>query len=158
MAADGSRVFYAPLVKTVEVPLRVEEAFELFTSGITRWWPLASHSVEQTEAEGVVFETGVGGRIYEVGGSGAEHEWGRILEWDPPRRVLYTWYPGRDERSAQMVEVVFAEAGADGTKVELTHRGWETLGAEAEAQRENYDTGWDYVLGCFVGSANDAVP
>ena len=150
-------VVYAPLVKSVEVPLDIKAAFELFTTGIGRWWPLRTHSVEQERARACVFETGIGGRIYERAGSGVEHEWGRVLEWHPPTRVLYTWYPGRDERTAQMVEVTFAAAGTK-TKIELTHRGWETLGDAAQAQRDNYDTGWDLVLGAYAELANDPVP
>ena len=151
-------VVYAPLVKSVEVPLEADAAFELFTTGIARWWPLATHSVEQERAEGCEFEAGVGGRIYERAGSGIEHEWGRVLEWEPPTRVVYTWYPGRDERTAQFVEVTFAATDDSKTKVELTHRGWETLGNAAQAQRDNYGGGWELVLGAYVELTNDSVP
>ena len=145
---EGATMTQEPLVKTVEVPLDPGAAFELFTEGIARWWPLRTHSVGEDRAAAVVFESGVGGRIYETVDDGAEHEWGRVLEWDPPARVLYTWYPGRDETTAQKIEVTFIASGG-GTQVQLVHTGWETLGDLAAAQRTNYDTGWDFTLGHY---------
>lgn len=141
---------YEPVVKTVKVPISPTAAFELFTAGIARWWPLETHSVEGDDAATCVFEAGVGGRIYEKAGDGTEHEWGRVLEWDPPARVLFSWYPSRDDSTAQKVEVTFLPVGT-GTKVELVHSGWETLGEAAAAKRADYDTGWDLTLARFVG-------
>ena len=138
-----------PLEKSVVVELAPDDAFRVFTIGIARWWPLLTHSVGKASASTCVFEEGVGGRIYESDADGAEHEWGRILVWEPPTRVVYSWYPGRDGTTAQEVEVRFTASG-EGTEAALTHRGWETLGDMAEEIRNEYDGGWDYVLGCFV--------
>src|SRR5688500_7686920 len=96
---------YPLLVKAVEVPLPVADAFRMFTIGIARWWPLRTHSVAKDRATTCVFEEGVGGRIYESDDSGTEHEWGRVLEWEPPERVVYSWYPSRAATTAQTVEV-----------------------------------------------------
>jgi hypothetical protein len=65
-----------------------------------------------------------------------------------------TWHPGRSVDTAQTVEVRFTAEGA-GTRVDLTHSGWETLGKEALETWKGDDTGWDIVLGkSFAEVAN----
>jgi uncharacterized protein YndB with AHSA1/START domain len=141
-----------PVRKEVKVALPAAAAFELFTEGIGRWWPLATHSVGQEQAETCFFEGWAGGRIFEVKKDGSQAEWGRVLAWEPPDRVTFQWYPRRGPDSAQEVTVTFSERPG-GTAVELVHTGWETLGDQGQAQRENYDTGWDFVLGHYVSLA-----
>jgi uncharacterized protein YndB with AHSA1/START domain len=141
------------LTKTVTVPLAVEDAFRLYTEGIATWWPVSTHSVEKEEAETVTFEPGEGGRIYEQTKSGDEHLWGTVLTWDPPSRIVHSWYPSRGEDTAQEVEITFERAGS-GTRLELVHTGWETLGDQAVEVYGNYETGWDYVLGRYVERAH----
>jgi len=138
--------------KSILVDAPVEQAFRVFTEGIATWWPLRTHSVAEERAETAVFEGGVGGRLYERTSDGKEHEWGRVLEWDPPRRIVYAWYPGRGDETSQEVEMHFTPTG-EGTRVDLEHRGWERLGERGPEQRSNYDTGWDYVLGLYVENA-----
>jgi uncharacterized protein YndB with AHSA1/START domain len=149
--ADQNMV--TPLVKSVLVNLSIADAFSLFTEGYARWWPLASHSVGLEHAQTCVLQAGVGGRIYEVIDDGRQVEWGRVLVWQPPHRLVFSWYPGRQPETAQQVEVTFQPQ--DGrTLVQLTHTGWEALGELAQAHRSNYDTGWDYVLGKYTGCAD----
>ena len=140
------------LTKTITVPLSVEDAFRLYTEEIATWWPVSTHSVEKEDAETVVFEPGEGGRIYERTKSGDEHVWGIVLTWDPPNRIVQSWYPSRGEDTAQEVEIRFEPDGS-GTRVELVHTGWETLGDRAAEVYRNYDTGWDYVLGKYGDAA-----
>jgi uncharacterized protein YndB with AHSA1/START domain len=134
------------LRKSVAVNAPVEEAFRIYTDGIATWWPLATHSVSGDRAETAVFEGRVGGRIFEREPDGTEHLWGTVLEWDPPHGFVHTWHPGRGEETAQRVAMRFVPDG-DGTRLELEHRGWENLGADAESTYANYDGGWDFVLG-----------
>lgn len=150
---QDDRAMLAPIVKTVTVRLSAAEAFRLFTEGYARWWPLASHSVGEEHARTCVLESGVGGRIYEIIDDGRQVEWGRVLAWEPPRRLVFSWYPGRAPDTAQQVEVTFDEQ-AGGTLVRLTHSGWETLGDKARSYYDNYVTGWDFVLGKFTSLAN----
>ena len=145
-----------PLVKSVSVSLSVEDAFHLFTEGYARWWPLLSHSVGEEHAQTCVLEAGIGGRIYEIIDDGRQVEWGRVLAWEPPRRLVFSWYPGRQPDTAQQVEVTF-QAQGERTLVQLIHTGWENLGALAQAQRLDYDGGWDIVLGKYTGLANAAL-
>lgn len=134
------------LRKSVTVNAPVEKAFRVYTEGLAMWWPTKTHSVAEERVETAVFEGGVGGRIFEREADGSEHLWGTVLEWDPPHRIVHTWHPGRDEETAQRIEMRFIPEG-DGTRVELEHRGWENLGADARQIFENYDGGWDFVLG-----------
>ena len=103
------------------------------------------------KTETVVFEGRVGGRVYERQAGGETSEWGRVLTWDPPNGVVFTWYPGRDPEGGQEVDVRFT-AVDDGTRVDLVHRGWETLGDRAQEVRDNYDSGWGPVLAGYAES------
>lgn len=138
-----------PVRKQLNVSLPVEKAFQLFTDGIGTWWPLITHSVGEEQAETCFFEGWVGGRIVEVLKDGSQSEWGRVISWAPFHTVSFYWYPGRAPDTAQEVTVTFSEIPA-GTLVELVHSGWETLGAVAQARRDGYDTGWDFVLAKYV--------
>jgi uncharacterized protein YndB with AHSA1/START domain len=142
----------AVIRKSVVVRRPVEEAFELFTTDIARWWPVQTHSVAQENAETVVVERREGGRFYERTRDGNEHLWGTVTVWEAPRRFACTWHPGRAEETGQEIEVVF-EAHDDGTRVVLTHTGWEKLGPEMADSMASYDRGWEQVLGFYVGAA-----
>jgi len=137
----------APLVKSVVVPTTPDRAFTVFTEQLGRWWPLASHSVAREQATDVRLEGAVGGQIIEYDADGRVGSWGTVSDWDPPHTVSFSWHPGTDPRQAGHVTVRFT-AHDDGTEVELTHTGWERRPDGAEA-RENYDTGWAFVLNQF---------
>lgn len=143
-----------PVRKTVEVGCGQREAFRIFIDEIDAWWPLATHSVAQTRARSCVFEGRTGGTIHEIDDDGSVHVWGTVTDWTPPDRVVFTWHPGRDASTAQEVELRFVPSGS-GTRIELEHRRWETLGDRAEAIRDGYRTGWDSVLARFVARATD---
>lgn len=150
---DEKQVEIAPVEKIFQVNLPVERAFRLFTEEIHTWWPLETHSVGGDRATTCVFETKVGGRIYEIQEDGAESEWGRVLAWEPPSHVTFTWHPGRDESTAQEVQVTF-DAETGGTRVHLIHKDWELLGDLAQKTRQGYDTGWEVVLGRYSQQAS----
>ena len=141
----------APVVKQLEVPISPAQAYDLFTEGIAGWWPLDSHRISD-QATSAVFETTVGGRIYEVTSDGTELDWGDVLEVEEGKRLLFKWFPGRDRSVAGTVELTFTPKG-EGCLVDLVHTGWELLGEEAANARAGYDTGWDYVLGEKYGGA-----
>jgi uncharacterized protein YndB with AHSA1/START domain len=134
--------------KTVTVDCTVEEAFRVFTTDAVSWWPLASHSINGEAVQQIVFEGREGGGVYEVTAVGDRGHWGTVLTWDPPSRLVLAWNILRREAVPTEVEVSFVPDG-DGTRVELEHRGWEAVAEEAEAKREDYDTGWEYVLGFY---------
>lgn len=141
------------VVKAVVVERSQEEAFRVFTEEYGQWWPLRSHSIHQVDAVSAVLEGRAGGRIYETAADGSQADWGRVLEWDPPRRLRVSWRPSLEPGPATTWEVRFSPIDAGSTRLELSHTGWEALGAAAEEMRERYDSGWDPVLSAFLGAA-----
>ena len=152
MSAERPAVDVAPLRATVTVERPPLEAFHVFTAGLARWWPLRTHSVARAHAVGCVIEPRSGGAVYEVQDNGERHPWGRVLEWEPPQRLLLSWHPGRPEAVAQEVEIRFTPDGT-GTRVDLEHRGWARLGADAAEARRSYEGGWRAVLGTHFAQA-----
>ncbi len=136
--------------RVVEVPCTAQVAFRIFTEDIDSWWPLATHSVGQGKAVSCTFEGHHGGRIYETLDDGSIRLWGSVLTWDPPRRMVFSWHPGRDASTAQEVEVTFEDLAGGMTRLELGHRRWETLGDEGAKLRERYQSGWPGVLEEYI--------
>jgi uncharacterized protein YndB with AHSA1/START domain len=122
---------------TVEAP--IERAFSLFTDGIGSWWPPEHHILEGELAE-MVFEPYEGGHIYDRGVDGSECRWARVLAYERPHRVVFSWDISlawqieRDPEKTSEVQVTFTADGPDRTLVELDHRnidrhgdGWERM-------------------------------
>lgn len=130
--------------KEVLVDFEPAAAFELFTDGIARWWPVGTHSYGGDAVRDVVLEGREGGRLYEITDAG-EQDWGRVRAWEPPRRLLLDWQIG--DAIGTEVEVRFEPEGP-GTRVVLEHRGF-----SASDPRGRYDSGWDVVLAPFVDAA-----
>jgi uncharacterized protein YndB with AHSA1/START domain len=143
----------APLRMSFDVACSAGHAFRVWTSGIASWWP-PDHTVTG-RAAAVVLQAGVGGRIYECTGDGIEHEWGEVTVWQPPARLAYRWYLGRDRAGATEVEIRFVAQGAGATRVEIEHRGWERLGPDAEQWRERNQGGWASLLPHFITAINE---
>jgi uncharacterized protein YndB with AHSA1/START domain len=142
-----------PIHKSIVVNAPLEKAFRVFTGRIGEWWPLETHAVDPERAETAVIEGWEGGRLLERSADGTEHVWGTVLAWEPPRRIVYSWHPGRSEETSQEVEMRFTGEGRQ-TLVELEHRGWERLGEKAGETRPRYDEGWDFVLARYVEAAD----
>ncbi|TDC54546.1 hypothetical protein E1212_01975 [Jiangella ureilytica] len=143
-----------PLRREVLVQAAPAVAFDVFTSRIGRWWPLAEHGVYHERAATVVFDGGV---LVERSTTGEESVWGTVTHWEPPATVAFTWHPGRPADAAGLVEVSFGAVDG-GTLVTLRHSGWEAY-ADPAAARADYDHGWPTVLGRYsdeVARAGDA--
>ncbi len=134
----------AEIQKTIELQTPHHRAFAVWTEEMGSWWPLAEHSVGQADATGCAVEPGVGGRLYETGKDGLEHLWGRVVVWEPPRRLAHSWHPGRQLTERTMVLVTFTPLAPDRTRLTLTHSGWRE---GDEDRRAAYDAGWDDLLG-----------
>ncbi len=147
-----SKAEIPPVESIVTVGWDLQLAFQRFTEEIAEWWPLETHSMGQEKAATVVFETREGGRVYERSTDGAETPWGTVLAWDPPHRFVMSWHPGREPSTAQELEVAF-QPSEGGTRVVVTHTGWEKLGAEGATMRANYSQGWVVVLDRYRGAA-----
>jgi hypothetical protein len=139
----------APVVRAVHVRRPPAEAFRVFTERLGDWWPLRRHGLYAESSAGVAF---VDGRVVERSASGEEGVWAEVTAWDPPRHLGLSWHPGTDPALATVVEVDF-EPDDDGTRVVLTHSGWEALGERAELGRASYAGGWRSVVAGFADLA-----
>ncbi|HEY7146902.1 MAG TPA: SRPBCC family protein [Streptosporangiaceae bacterium] len=140
----------APLRLSLDVACSPEHAFGVWTERLGTWWP-RDHTVTG-QPEQVVLQAGVGGRIYERGADGTEHDWGEVTVWQPPERLAYLWHIGRDQAGATEVEIRFLARGPGATRVEIEHRGWERLGAEAADWRDRNQAGWQALIPHFLAA------
>ncbi len=144
-----------PVRTSVRVARPPEEVFRVFTQEMGQWWPLQTHSIAvdslegKVRAETVVFDGWAGGHIYERMDDGREADWGHVLVWEPPHRVVFSWKPNLTRGPHTEVEVRFSPEGA-GTRVDLEHRGWERLRPDRQPMRDTYETGWPEVLDKLV--------
>ncbi len=132
------------VVRAVEVPAPPGRAFEVFTAGISDWWPLGTHSVYRSQAASVHVEPGVGGRLVERRDDGETCVWGTVRVWDPGVEVAFSWHPGTPPSEATDVAVRF-EAVGGGTRVTLVHTGWDAR-PDSDRARDAYRSGWVPVL------------
>ncbi len=143
-----------PIIKTVVVNATPEHAFDIFVNRTAKWWPLDRHAVSAgagKAALGVVIEPRVGGAVYEMMHDGARADWGKVLSFEAGRGFGMSWHPGTDPEKQTRVDVTFEDHGQGQTKVTLTHSGWDVWAAEAQAKRDGYSGGWDYVIAtCFA--------
>lgn len=140
-----------PLSMSFDVACSNEHAFRVWTSSIGVWWP-ADHTVSGQADAVVVLQSGVGGRIYERTSDGAEHDWGEITLWDPPKSLGYLWHLRQDRADATEVEIRFVSLGPAATRVEIDHRGWERLGSGGDKVRANNRAGWDALLPHYLAA------
>ena len=125
-----------PVERMVTVPGETGVVFELFTNRMGEWWPLATHSVGGEDAVDARVDPGVGGRVYEVTRDGAEHDWARITDWEPGRRIVLDWRAGLPVSQATHVEITFRQT-PEGTEMTLVHDGWEARGTDAAEMRKS---------------------
>jgi hypothetical protein len=149
-----------PITRTVTVKGSVERAFKVFTEQMGTWWPLETHSIAvdqglEQRAETLRLDPHEGGRLEEVLEDGSTRGWGGVEVLEPPTRVVLWWKPNDLPTPPTEVEVRFTALG-DGTRVDLEHRGWESLGEAAEVIRPLYSSegGWTLVLRRYANLAD----
>ena len=139
----------------VEAP--VERAFHVFTADFGSFKP-REHNPLQVDIAETVFEPRVGGHIYDRGVDGSECRWARVLAFEPPERVVFSWDIGPDwqlvtdpDRTSE-VEVRFIAETPDRTRVELEHRNLDRHGDGWEGVRDGVgtDQGWPLYLERFA--------
>jgi uncharacterized protein YndB with AHSA1/START domain len=138
-----------PLVVEFEVGVPPDQAFDTWTRRCATWWP-ASHTICR-EPAAITFEPHSGGRIVERAPDGAEHDWGTILDWEPPERLRYRWHLFFDPSEATEVEVTFIASDA-GTAVRLEQRGWERLGDAGPTRRDRTGQSWAAITARYVAA------
>jgi len=144
----------APVRTSVVVEAPVQRAFTVFTHDMKAWWP-GDHHLLEGELQEMVFEHRPGGRIYDRATDGRECTWARVLAYEPPERLVFTWdiSPAweieTDPDRASEVEVRFIAESESRTRVELEHRHLERHGEGWERMQEVVASpgGWPKTLG-----------
>ena len=146
----------------VVVDAPVERAFRVFTEDFDRIKP-REHNLLAVDIAATVMQPRPGGHLYDRGVAGSECRWARVVAYEPPERLVFTWDISpqwrleADLEQTSEVEVRFIAETADRTRVELEHRhlnrhldGWETLreGVAGEG-------GWPLYLRRFTEAAQE---
>ena len=147
---------------TTEVTVRLsrKDAFELFTARFGHWWP-RDYSYSGEVLAGIVLGSAQSEWCYELGPNGFRCDFGRIVEWDAPSKVAFTWQigpkstPQPNPSKASLVAVTFAERGARQTSVTVAHSGFARHGDGAAQYRAEMasEFGWPFVLQQYVAAA-----
>jgi uncharacterized protein YndB with AHSA1/START domain len=151
----------APVRYELTVPISAPQAFKLFTEGFNTWW--IGHHIGEADLAEAVLESKVGGRWYERDVDGSECEWGTVLAYEPPGRLVVTWQLNDqfkydpDPEHASEIEVLFTEQDGQ-TKVNFEHRLIERLGPNAVELAERFVQagGWPGILDLFAEAAKAA--
>ena len=136
----------------------IEHAFRMFTEGIQEWWD-PNHHLLDAPLETMTFEPRAGGHIIDRYVDGRECQWARVLAYEPPTRVVFSWDIGLDWQlqsdtdKTSEVEVTFAADGPGRTHVVLTHRNLDRHGNGWESMRDAVGRGWDLTRYVEVASA-----
>jgi uncharacterized protein YndB with AHSA1/START domain len=144
-----------PVRKSLVVNVPVHDAFEVFTEDVDSWWP-RTHHIGKAAMKRIIIEPKAGGRCYSEQVDDTECDWGRVLVWEPPRRLVLAWQITHewgyqpDVAKSSEVEVRFTPART-GTRVDLEHRYFDRHGAGAESMRSSVDApnGWTTILSLY---------
>jgi uncharacterized protein YndB with AHSA1/START domain len=145
---------------TVEAPCA--RAFAVFTTGFDSWWP-RGHHIGKAEMLAAVIEPKAGGRWFEKGVDGSECEWGTVLVYESPSRVVLSWHLNGqweydpDPSHASEVDVRFIPDGPTRTTVEFEHRHIErSVGGEQLRAGVDSPQGWTGLLEMFAARAKES--
>jgi uncharacterized protein YndB with AHSA1/START domain len=139
--------------RTIVVDAPIERAFHVFTAEFGSFKP-KDHSLLRAEIAETVFEPRVGGHIFDRAVDGSECHWARVLAYEPPDRVVFSWDISprweveTDPARSSEVEVRFVAEGPGRTRVELEHRGLERHGEGWQGVRDGVASpgGWPLYL------------
>ncbi len=147
-----------PVRKKVLVNASQERAFQVFTQEIDTWWP-RQHHIGKSPLKKAVLEAKPNGRWYATHEDGSESDTGKVLVWEPPRRIILAWQINAswqfDPTFVTEVEVTFVPDGSNKTWVELEHRNLDRFGETAKSLRDSIDSpgGWTGILDEFAKAA-----
>jgi uncharacterized protein YndB with AHSA1/START domain len=149
----NTHVAVTPVKQSIVVEAPIARAFKIFTEEFGSFKP-PEHNMLGVEIAETVFEPRVGGHIYDRAVDGSECRWARILAYEPPARVVFSWdispqwQVETDPELTSEVEVRFVAEGPDRTRVELEHRhldrhgpGWQSVSDGVDG-----DQGWPLYL------------
>ena len=154
-----------PVRRSIVVNLGIERAFRMFVERFDEIKP-RDHNLLPVPISETVFEPHEGGHIYDVGDDGSQCRWSRVLTYEPPHRVVFSWDIGptwqleTDVRKTSEVEVRFTAESDTRTRVELEHRKLERHGDgwRSVADGISGDGGWPLYLRRYYEIAAEALP
>ena len=146
----------------VVVNAPIDRAFSVFTERFDRIKP-REHNMLGCDIAESVFEPKVGGRVYDRGVDGSECQWARVLAFEPPDRIVFTWDINpywqieTDLDKTSEVEVRFIAESPDRTRVELEHRNLERHGDGWQGMAEGVrgGDGWPLYLDRFASALGE---
>ncbi len=146
--------------KSVVVNASVEHAFKVFTDGYDTWWP-RTHHIGKSPMTKAIIEAKPGGRCYTEQQDGTECDWGTVLVWEPPHRLMLAWQITHewgyqpDLAQSSEVDIRFTAEPGGRTRVDLEHRHFERHGAGGDDMRMKVDSpnGWGGLLDLFRHTA-----
>ncbi|MBI3402123.1 MAG: SRPBCC domain-containing protein [Acidobacteria bacterium] len=149
----------APVRKSISVKATVEHAFKVYTDGYDTWWP-RSHHIGKSPMKKAIMEGKAGGRCYSEQVDGTECDWGRVLVWEPPNRIVLAWQITHewgykpDLAKSSEVEIRFTQEAGGMTRVDLEHRYFERHGAGGAAMKTAVDApnGWSGLLQLYAAA------
>jgi hypothetical protein len=153
-------VTIAPVRTSVTVEVSREHAFAVFTERFDAWWPRSHYTGDVPFAEARL-EPRQDGRWYEIKPDGTEGEWGTVLVWDPPARLVLAWqldatFSYRPDFVTE-VDVSFTAEGPQRTHVVVEHRNLDRYGERSDEIRRSLggDGGWPMILRSFADLTTD---
>jgi uncharacterized protein YndB with AHSA1/START domain len=150
------------VIVSTEVDAPLGRAFHVFTAEIGTWWDDDKHILQAPLAE-MVFEPFAGGNIIDRGVDGSECRWARVLAYEPPHRVCFSWditthwQIESDPARTSEIEIAFTEITPERTRVVLTHRHLDRHGEGWEGMRDAVAGGWSLApYAARINKANHA--
>ena len=148
--------------RQIVVDAPIEKAFFVFTERFGDFKP-PEHNLLASPIAETVFEARVGGHIYDRGEDGSECHWARVLVYEPPQRVVFSWDIGptwqveTEPDNTSEVEVLFTAEGPGRTRVELEHRNLDRHGPgwESVSDGVGHDAGWPLYLDRYAALLTD---
>ncbi|HZZ91881.1 MAG TPA: SRPBCC family protein [Usitatibacter sp.] len=143
--------------KSIVVNAPQDHVFRTFVERIDTWWPRSHHIGKEPFA--AIIEPRAGGRWFERDGDGQVTNWGHVIAYEPPRRVLLAWDLDHEWKFTEglntEVEVTFESEGRGRTRVVLEHRRLDRYGDKAEMMRALFDgkDAWQGILEAFGKAA-----
>jgi uncharacterized protein YndB with AHSA1/START domain len=113
-----------PVRQATLVRSDIEHTFDTFVRTIGIWWPTNPASVGGSRTRDVTLEPRLDGRVYETWDDGTTVDWGAVLAWEPPTRLVMSWLLTPEPTE---VEFTFTSLARGLTRVAVEHRGWEAL-------------------------------
>lgn len=160
--SETTRSEIPPVKKSIDVKAPREIAFRVFTTELATWWDLDNYHIGRVRPGAAFIEPRVGGRWFERGEDGSECDWGKVLVWEPPGRIVLAWQINStwqfDPSIHSEVEVRFESIGDDVTRVVLEHHLLDTYGDAAAQVRGIFDSpkGWTHLVSAFASAAEGA--